>query len=198
MHAHVGIATHTLSQAALGLDLGRSRRRDDVNVLLDFLYNDANGSVDNQINDNVGMDLYEWALSLAYVAERGPWGLMVNGTVGNNGTGTANRDGTFWGVVVMPSYEVIADKLEAVVRYTYQGSDESEGIRSNSRYLRRDHGGAVNSGRGDEHHSIYGGLNYFICGHNAKLMVGGEWETLQTPAGDVDALTWWLAWRMYF
>jgi hypothetical protein len=56
----------------------------------------------------------------------------------------------------------------------------------------------VASGRGDEHHSVYGGLNYFLCGHNAKIMAGVEWETLQTMSGDVDALTWWLAWRMYF
>jgi hypothetical protein len=104
----------------------------------------------------------------------------------------------FYGLVVMPSYWVIAEKIEAVVRYSLQVAEEAEGIRSNSRYLRRDHGGAVASGRGDEHHSVYGGLNYFLCGHNAKIMAGVEWETLQTMSGDVDALTWWLAWRMYF
>lgn len=167
-------------------------------ILLDFLYNDANGTPDNEVGDNVGSDLYEWALSLAYVAERGPWEFLVNGTVGDNGDVGANREGTFWGLVVMPSYWVLADKLEAVARYAYQGSDESQGIRSNSRYLRRDHGGDVAGARGDEHHSIYGGLNYFLCGHNAKIMAGVEYEDLQTPVGDVDALTWWLAFRMYF
>lgn len=44
-------------------------------ILLDFLYNDASGTADNQVPDNVGMELYEWALSLAYVAKRGPWEL---------------------------------------------------------------------------------------------------------------------------
>lgn len=168
-------------------------------AILEFLYNDANGSSQNEVTDHVGMELYEWALSLAYIAQRGPWGLLVNGTVGDNGSSTSpNRTGMFYGLVVMPSYWVIAEKLEAVVRYSLQVAEEAEGIRSNSRYLRRDHGGAVASGRGDEHHSVYGGLNYFLCGHNAKIMAGVEWETLQTMSGDVDALTWWLAWRMYF
>ena len=168
-------------------------------AILGFLYNEANGSSQNEVKDHVGMELYEWALSLAYIAQRGPWGLLVNGTVGDNGSSPSpNRTGMFYGLVVMPSYWVIAEKIEAVVRYSLQVAEEAEGIRSNSRYLRRDHGGAVASGRGDEHHSVYGGLNYFLCGHNAKIMAGVEWETLQTMSGDVDALTWWLAWRMYF
>lgn len=166
-------------------------------VLLDVLYNDANGTSDNA-RDNVGMDLYEWAVSLAWVGSRGNWDFMVNGIVGDNGSASSYRDGNFYGLVIMPSYWLIADKLEAVVRYAYSGAEEDEGIRSNSRYLRRDHGGSVNSGRGDAHHSIYGGLNYFFCGHNAKLMAGLEYENLDTMVGDVDALTWWLAWRMYF
>ena len=52
--------------------------------------------------------------------------------------------------------------------------------------------------RSDEHHSVYAGLNYFLCGHNAKIMGGVEYENLQTMIGDVDALTWWLAFRSYF
>lgn len=168
-------------------------------ILLDFLYNDANATDDNEITDNVGMELYEWALSLAYSGKRGPWEFMVNASIGDNGdVSNEYRSGTFYGLVVMPSYWVIADKLEAVARYSFQASEEDEGIRSNSRYLRRDHGGDVASGRGDQHHSIYGGLNYYFCGHNAKAMAGVEYETLDTMYGDVEALTWWLAWRMYF
>ena len=84
------------------------------------------------------------------------------------------------------------------MRYSYQGSDEAQGIATNSRYLRRNHGADVGGGRGDEHHSLYAGLNYYACGHNAKIMSGVEWETLQTMSGDVDALTLWLAFRTYF
>lgn len=168
-------------------------------VLLDFLYNDANGGPENEVPDNTGSELYEWALSLAYVGERGPWEFLVNGIVGDNGDNLdPYRTGMFYGVVVMPSYWVIADKLEAVARYAFQASEEEQGIRANSRYLRRDHGGDVDGGYGDQHHSIYGGLNYYFCGHNAKAMAGVEYEHLDAMAGDVSALTWWLAWRMYF
>ena len=194
------IADWSQGEAYYGNITGERGNGDEI--LLDFLYNDANGGPGNEVPDHVGMDLYEWALSLAYVASRGNFEFLVNGTLGDNGNNVdPNRTGTFWGVVVMPSYWVLADKLEAVARYAYQGAGETEGISANKRYVQRDtggHGGNVNDGRGDQHHSIYAGLNYYLCGHNAKLMAGGEFETLDTPSGDVDALTWWLAWRMFF
>jgi hypothetical protein len=104
----------------------------------------------------------------------------------------------FYGFVVIPTYEILPEKLEAVGRFSILGAEDDEGIRSNSRYLRRDNGGDTNSGRGDTHFSMYGGLNYYICGDNMKIMTGIEWETLDTPDGDVDAFTYWLAYRMYF
>ena len=168
-------------------------------IIGDFLYNDASGSDDNEIRDNVGTALYEWAIALSYLAERDRWEFLLQGTLGDNGDlSNSSRSGTFWGFVAMASYDVLADKLEAVARYSYQGAEEDQGIRANSRYLRRDHGGNVMGGYGDQHHSIYAGLNYFLCGHNAKLMGGLELETLETVGGDVDALTWWLAFRSYF
>jgi hypothetical protein len=56
----------------------------------------------------------------------------------------------------------------------------------------------VNSGRGDELHTLYTGLNYHICGDNAKIMAGVEYSTLDTPAGDVNALTYLVAFRTFF
>ncbi len=162
-------------------------------MIADFLYNDANGTGDNEVG------LYDWALGLAYLTERNGWDVLLQGTLGDSGDdGTGERGGNFWGFVAMASRDLIVDKLEAVARYSYQGSDEAQGIATNSRYLRRNHGADAGGGRGDEHHSLYAGLNYFICGHNAKIMSGVEWETLQTMNGDVDALTLWLAFRTYF
>ena len=86
-------------------------------------------------------------------------------------------------------------------RYSYLAGEDDRSIRTNSRYFRAPaNGGDVNSGRGDEHHSIYGGLNWYLCGHKAKIMTGIEYETLDTNAGngDVDAMTLWLAFRTYF
>ena len=175
--------------ASGALDLGNGDK-----LIADFLHNDAYGTADNEVG------LYDWALALAYLTERNGWDLLLQGTIGDNGDdGQGQRGGDFWGFVAMASRDLIADKLEAVVRYSAQGSDEAEGIRSNSRYFRRSkHTANVNSGRGDAHQSIYAGLNYFVCGHNAKIMTGVEWESLEAPAGDADALTLWLAFRTYF
>lgn len=171
------------------------------NLVFDFFYNlDAGEPIGSTDDDEVGVG-YEWAASVSYDTKIGNWDLMVNAIVGDNGDDDyqgSDRSGTFYGLVIMPSTYLIEDKLEFVARYAYQGSSEDEGIRTNSRYFRADHGGDVNSGRGDSHHSIYAGLNYFFCGHNSKLMVGAEYETLDTPDGDADATTLWAAYRIYF
>ena len=60
------------------------------------------------------------------------------------------------------------------------------------------HGGEVNSGRGDSHHSLYAGLNWYLCGDNAKFMTGVEYQQLDTAAGDASATSLLLAYRMYF
>lgn len=161
-------------------------------LIADFLYNDAHGTPDNEVG------LYEWAVALAYLTEKNGWDILLQGTLGDNGDdGAGERGGNFWGFVAMASRD-LTDKIEAVVRYSYQGADEAEGIATNSRYLRRNHDADVGGGRGDQHHSIYAGLNYYACGHNAKIMTGIELETLDTAGGDVDALTLWLALRTYF
>jgi hypothetical protein len=86
------------------------------------------------------------------------------------------------------------------VQYQYAGASESEGIRTNSRYVRSQHsaGVDVNSGRGDELHTLYAGLNYHICGDNAKIMAGIEYSSLDTPIGDVSALTYLVGFRNFF
>ena len=169
------------------------------NTGVHFFYNlDADGSGD----DEVGVG-YEWAASAYYEREIGNWNFMANLTYGDNGdadyTGNDDRTGSFYGITIMPSTFIIEDKLEFVAKYAYQASEESEGIRTNSRYFRAgDNGADVNSGRGDSHHSLYAGLNYYMCGHNSKIMTGVEYETLDTPDGDADATTLWAAYRMYF
>ncbi|GHC64187.1 porin [Roseibacillus persicicus] len=180
-------------QASIGYQVS-----DELQVLADFVYNDGDvGSASTW--------QYKWATSLSAVYESGRFGLVTDLIYGDNGTagmGQTNpdRQDEFWGVVVIPHYWLVEDRLQAVARYQYQGSDASEGIRLNSRYLRRtdDTGADINGGRGDSHHSIYLGLNYYLCDHNAKLMAGVEYDELSTPTGDVDALTWWLAFRTYF
>lgn len=146
---------------------------------------------------------YDYALSLSGRYDLGKWEFMWNVIYGDN-SGSGDRSGNFYGLVLMPSYWLIDEKLELVGRYQYQGAEEDEGIRLNSRYVRRaDRIGDpdspdVNGGRGDEHHSFYAGLNWYLCGHNLKLMTGVEYDTLDTPDGDVDAWTYFFGGRTYF
>jgi hypothetical protein len=170
---------------------------DDLRYVWDFLHNNAAGG-----QDTFG---YEWATSFAAVYENDRFGMIANLMLGDNGD-TANgngaeRQGSFHGLVIMPWYWIVPEKLQAVTRYQYQGSSESEGIRLNSRYVRSQHDDPavdVNRGRGDAHHSIYVGLNYLLCGDNAKIMSGVEFDHLNTLNGSAQSMSYFIGFRSFF
>jgi len=157
-------------------------------LIFDFILNPDADEADSDYTNN-------WAASVAYRTEIKDWDFAANVVLGDTESSNTDREGLFYGLVLQPSKFIIEDKLEFVGRYYFQASDGSEGIRANSRYSRD---GLGNSGRGDFHQSVYAGLNYYLCGHNAKLMVGVEYETLDTPADDANATTLWSAFRFYF
>ena len=181
-------------QGTLGYQLN-----DEHKLVADFLYNDSGLRDQNQWR-------YEWALSLRseYVTDR--WGVMTEAFVGDNGdedNGVINSDrqGHFWAFVVTPYYYIIPDRLQLGFQYQYAGSSEAEGVRTSSRYLRRNHDDPnvdVGGGRGDEHHSFYLGLNYLLCDHNAKIMTGIQYDDLSTKDGEVTGTTYWFAYRTFF
>ncbi len=153
-------------------------------VLLDFYTN-----LDNENTDAFGN---KWAVSAAYTMERGRFGLVTNLIA-------AEADDLYYGLIVLPTYELVEDKIELVGRLTYARAEGTDNLQLNSRFVRSgNHGGAVNSGRGDEHYSAYAGLNFYLHGDKSKIMTGIEYDNLDTSAGDVKALTTWLAYRMYF
>ena len=172
--------------------------QDDSALIVDFIYNDQDEEL------FVPQTTYEWATSIAYTGNCDKWGYTVNAIVGDNGEGilgsiSPDRQGLFYGAIFTGTYWIAEDTLELVGQYQWQGSEEDEGIRTNSRYFRANkHDGDMNSGRGDSHHSLYAGLNWYLCGHNAKIMTGVEYQTIDTPDGDADATTLLLAYRMYF
>ena len=129
------------------------------------------------------------ALGSTYETKR--WGTQASLIYGDNGYGDptdsaknrANRQGDFYGVTVMPWYWLVKDRLQLVGRYEYAGSEESEGIRLPSRYIRGHHDDPnlqMNGGRGERYDSWYLGLNYYLCGDNAKIMAGVQYEALDT------------------
>jgi hypothetical protein len=165
---------------------------DEWRFVLDFVINDEDGGTDDYLR-------YAWATALNAIYTKDRFGAITTLVLGeNNDAGI--RGGSFNSLMVMPYYWVVEDKLQAVFQYQYAGSSEPEGMRTNSRYVRSQHsaGVNVNSGRGDELHTLYTGLNYHICGDNAKIMAGVEYSSLDTPAGDVNALTYLVAFRTFF
>ncbi|MGJ8642229.1 MAG: porin [Luteolibacter sp.] len=174
---------------------------DDFTLTLDYVINDQSGT-----DDALG---YRTALALGAHYDKKDWGFMASAMCGDNGFGDptdsarnrANRQGDFHGFTVMPWYWVVQKKLQVVFRYEYASSEESEGLRLASRYLRGNHDDPlvdVNRGRGDLYHAAYLGLNYYICGDNAKVMGGILYEDLDTPKGDLDAFTYTVAVRTSF
>jgi hypothetical protein len=133
---------------------------------------------------------YDWAASLAYANTFGNWDLVANVITGEE----TNGDSTT-GVVIMPSTFIVADTVEFVARYEYATSDGNNiGL---SRYA-----GADAPGKGakfEDRQALYAGLNYYLCGNNAKVQVGVEYETADGAAGvDADATTLWLGFRTSF
>ena len=170
----------------------RHQTTDEWAFMLDAIGLDRKGT-----DNNLG---YNWAVALNAIYEQDRAGIISTLVIGENSPGVVNRGGAFHGLVLMPWYWLVEEKLQAVVQYQYSGADQSEGIRTNSRYVRARHspGVNVNGGRGDELHTLYSGLNWYLCGHNTKIMAGIEYATLDTPAGDVNALTYVMAFRAYF
>jgi hypothetical protein len=159
-------------------------------VGLDFVQNDVSGS-----DDFLG---YDWAAAFNVVYENNRFGMLTTLIAGENNDDAANRGGSFHAAVLMPWYWLVEERLQAVFQYQYAGSSESAGIRMNSRYVRAANDAAINSGRGDELHTLYLGLNYHVCGDNAKFMGGVEYTSMDAPGGDVEAVTYLLAFRTYF
>ena len=140
---------------------------------------------DGSLNEDQLAGGNDWALSFVNRIGDGPWALHSTVALGNNGEQiNANREGSFGGIVLMPMYWIKEDKIKLVGRYLYQESKQIEGLKLNSRYVpladTRDSTIDLNSGRGDEHHGFYLGLNYYLCGENLKLISGIQHDDLSS------------------
>lgn len=161
----------------------------DGEWILDFIY-----AADADSEDTV-FD-YDWASSVTYNRDFGRVNLLTNVTFSQAG------DVDPLGFVVLPTYEIVPDKLEAAFRYQWAHSSADTGVprSSSSRGIRRvARKEAVPTGSGDNYHAVYAGLNYYIAGDNVKLMTGIEYESVTgDPENKLDGITLWFAARMYF
>ena len=161
---------------SIGYDYADSAGLDRAVVRLDYFHQDGD-------DRNNGVKPFRHVLSLNSTHQTGRFGL-------NTDLIYASGDGNVadvYGVVVMPYYDLL-EKLRLVTRYTYAGGDGSSPLALASRYERP----AVQDGssiRGDNYHSVYGGLNYYLCGDKLKLMAGAEYATM---GGDsrYSGITW--------
>ncbi|EDY82146.1 hypothetical protein VDG1235_1766 [Verrucomicrobiia bacterium DG1235] len=158
-------------------------------VTADFIY------ADHSSNDQSVFD-FDWATSLTYNRAYGKVNVLANATFGNAGS----ED--IYGLVVVPSFYIVQDKLEAAFRYQWGHSTNETGVpkSSSSRGLRRvARNDGVGTGSGDVNHTAYAGLNYYIEGDYMKVMTGVEYESIDGARGKgVEGLTLWAAFRTYF
>ncbi len=170
----------------------------EFRLLVDHIQNDPKGG-----EDFLG---YAWAVSLGGIYEADRWGLMANLIYGDNGGEAHGWDdprnrGDFHGAVLMPWYWIMEKRLQLVFQYQYQGSEEIEGVRIGSRYARASQSTPVvdlDGGYGDSHHFFYLGLNYYLCGHNAKIMAGISHEEMRARTDTFDATSYLIGFRTYF
>lgn len=158
-------------------------------LILDFIYADN----EDKILTPFG---YDWAASLTYTRNFGGVNVLSNATFSES----ADRDP--YGFVILPSFFIVEDKLEAAFRAQYAGisTDLNVPRSSGSRGLRRVALEEIfATGNGDEYYAFYAGLNYYVAGDNLKFMTGVEYEDVSGfSATELSGVTYWAAVRAYF
>jgi phosphate-selective porin OprO/OprP len=141
--------------------------------------------------DSNAVKPYEHILSAVYLNKWDRFSLMMNGIYA---VGADRPD--VYGAIVSPAL-FITDKLQLVGRYQYAAAEAEDGIRLQSRYERE--APDLVSQYGDNYHAVYGGLNYYICDHNLKLMAGVELARMdQDTGGNFESVTFLTGVRLYF
>ena len=123
--------------------------------------------------DNTFTRQLEHVISAHFRFESDRWGLRTDVSAATGYLG----QGDMTAFMALP-FVNITDKLQAVGRYTYVGSDDANAIRLGTYESR------IVSGRGDEYHELYGGANYYFYGHRLKLQTGVQWADMNDGADD--------------
>lgn len=159
--------------ASVGRHLGSVLGADKANVRLDYVYQDPSEDISTftKFHEHVGALAFDW--------NKGPFD-FVSDISASQGYGSQSD---LFGFQLMPSYYLMKDKLQAVLRYTFITSEDEAGVR----YARYDT--EVTSARGDQYQELYAGLNYYIYGHKLKVQGGVQYATMDgTKAfGDIDS-----------
>jgi phosphate-selective porin OprO/OprP len=145
---------------------------------------------------NNGGPPYTRAFALTGDLEKGR-ARLVSDILWSGGAGPENL-----GVMLMPSWR-ISEKWQAVFRYHFAVSSRRDGLAPSLRYDRLDPSTLSNlpgDGLGDRLQTLYFGLNYYIRGHQMKIMNGVEYQTLSggNNGGGYHGWTYFTGFRMFF
>ncbi len=139
---------------------------------LDYLYNND--------SDRFGGDRnYRHGIAASLLGENGRWsGLIDVGFL--TGLQGASGEGNAFGVSVLPSYDLIEDRLQLVTRYEYSRAS-NDALSLKSRYERELPG--LDKAQGNRYHAVYAGLQWFLRGDQFKVLSGAEWARMRDSAG---------------
>ena len=148
---------------------------------------------------------WEWVVTPWIRLSDGRWGLRVSGALGNNEGPSTTTGGSFYGFEIMPTWWLIQDHLQGVVRYEVMGSEAPRGIGLPSRYAREAGLGAnegipiLARGTGDFHQSVYAGVIWTLIPKHMTMLFGLEWEQLESRDTQIyEGLTGWFSTRLIF
>jgi len=171
---------------------GTRTLNDTTKLKVDYVYADNDGGDSGSEGDaaNGFGPAYEHAFSVGTISDHGDINLVANAILGLNRTGSGDlpAGNDTWGFYVMPSYD-ISEKLELVGRYAYMDEGREQ------RTQRYDERVEV-----EQYHTLYGGLQYKICGDKLKLMGGYEYAIGEVfgSGADIDTGSLQLGVRTYF
>ncbi len=172
-------------QASLGCDFAPVLNVDKALVKLDYQGSTSTGNSD-------GPGRFSNAISLNTTYQNGRFYGFTD-LLGGIGQGT---QGDVWGLTLTPTYFLMPNKLQAILRLQYAHGDD-DGLQLQKRYeaLAPE---LTAQGAGGEYEAVYFGLNYYLYGHNLKLMTGVEYNNMSGGPQDFSGWTYLAGVRMAF
>lgn len=159
---------------SIGYDFAERLGTDQALVRFDYVHNDPSGR--GILNTRNLTDVF----SLNATLEQGPWGLRTEIAFAEGWSTQSDLTG----FTAMPYYN-LSEEWQLVASYNYVSSDDPNGVRLD-RYENR-----IESGRSDEAHEFYFGVNRYFCGHKLKWQSGVEYTTAKDSANDGGAYDGW-------
>ncbi len=175
----------------LGYDYTPATTLDRAVVKFQWLHNTRPGYTNSKTNPP--SPLYSNSFSLSNEVQAGKLGFTAELLFGDGAQG--RPDVAAFSTMTTWSF---SERIELINVTEVAGSRKQNGVILPTRYeaLAPD----VGDRRGDAWFSSYAGVNYYIDGHNVKLMTGAKYSTMNggTNGGNFNGWTWLFGLRMFF